>query len=104
VSIPAPSPPSAPRVFAFAPVRPNPFLGEARLLVSLDRDGPFVVRIYRPDGAAVRTLRFAERPAGTHAVSWDGRDDRGRPAAAGIYLLEVRFGSRTRVQKAVLLR
>ena len=49
-------------------------------------------------------MRFSSRPAGTHAFAWDGRDDRGRDAAAGIYLFELRFGSRTSVQKAVLLR
>jgi hypothetical protein len=104
VVLPPRSPPSAPRVFAFAPVRPNPFRANAALAVSLDQDGPFVVRIFRVDGAAVRTLRFPARPAGIHTITWDGRDDRGRAAAAGLYLFELRFGNRTRVQKAVLLR
>jgi immune inhibitor A len=99
------APAGAPRAFAFAPVRPNPFRATgAGLLVSLDRDGPFVVRIYRVDGAAVRTLRYPARPAGTHAITWDGRDETGRPAAAGLYFFELRFGARTSVQKAVLLR
>ena len=104
VSIPTPGPGQAPRVFALSRIHPNPFRPDANLAVSLDRDGPFMVRIYRPDGGVVRTLRFAARPAGTHAISWDGRDDRGRSAAAGIYLFELRFGARTHVQKAVLLR
>jgi hypothetical protein len=104
VVLPPRSPPSAPRVCAFAPVRPNPFRANAALAVSLDQDGPFVVRIFRVDGAAVRTLRFPARPAGSHTITWDGRDDRGRAAAAGLYLFELRFGNRTRVQKAVLLR
>lgn len=104
VSVPAPVPPTAPKVFALGRVHPNPFQPNANLAVSLDRDGPFMVRIYRPDGRLVRTLRFAARPAGTHPVTWDGRDDGGRAAAAGIYLFELRFGQRTRVQKAVLLR
>jgi immune inhibitor A len=104
VTVPALTPHQAPRVFALAPVRPNPFRPDAGLVVSLDRDGPFMVRIYSPDGRLVRTMRFASRPAGTHSVRWDGRDDQGRTAAAGIYLFELRFGSRTKVQKAVLLR
>lgn len=104
VLLPAAGPTLAPRVLALSRIRPNPFRPDANLAVSLDRDGPFVVRIYRPDGSVVRTLRFAARPAGTHAITWDGRDDRGRMSAAGIYLFELRFGARTRVQKAVLLR
>jgi hypothetical protein len=104
VSVPAPAPGQVPKVFAMGRIYPNPFRPEAGMAVSLDRDGPFMVRIYRPDGGLVRTLRFAARPAGTHAITWDGRDDRGRSAAAGIYLFVLRFGERTRVQKAVLLR
>src|SRR5206468_10880194 len=38
-------------------------------------------------------VRFAQRPselpAGDHRVSWDGRDDAGRSAPAGYYLLVV---------------
>ena len=104
VSIPAPAPPAAPKVFSLSRIRPNPFNPDARLVVSLDRDGPFVVRIVRPDGTLVRTMRFATRPASTYEVRWDGRDDQGRAAASGLYLFELRFDSRTRVQKAVLLR
>jgi len=104
VTVPALTPPAAPRVFALAPVRPNPFRPDAGLVVSLDHDGPFMVRIYRPDGRLVRTMSFPSKTAGTQTVHWDGRDDRGRAAAAGIYLFELRFGTRTRVQKAVLLR
>jgi len=104
VEVPARTPPTAPRVFALAPVRPNPFRPNATLSVSLDQDGPFVVRMYRADGSIVRTMRFASRPAGVHQISWDGRDDRGRAASAGLYFVELRFGNRTRVQKAVLLR
>lgn len=104
VSLPNTSPPMAPRVFALSAVHPNPFRPAAGMAVSLDRDGPFMVRIYRTDGRLVRTMRFPTRPAGTHPVTWDGRDDRGQHAAAGLYLFELRFDGRTRVQKAVLLR
>jgi len=104
VSLPNPSPPMAPRVLALSSIRPNPFHPSAGMAVSLDRDGPFMVRIYRTDGRLVRTMRFPTRPAGTHPATWDGRDDRGQQAAAGLYLFELRFGGRTRVQKAVLLR
>jgi hypothetical protein len=104
IALPSPAPSAPPRAFGFAPVRPNPFRPDATLSVSLDQDGPFVVRIYRADGGVVRTMRFAARPPGVHVITWDGHDDRGRAASAGLYFFELRFGNRTRVQKAVLLR
>lgn len=74
------------------------------MAVSLDRSGPFVVRVFAADGRLVRTLaRGAGRPSDL-LLTWDGTDGRGRPAGAGIYFFELRSGNRTRVQKAVLLR
>lgn len=94
----------APRALALSSVQPNPFRGQADLTVSLDRNGPFVVRVFTADGRLVRTLaRGAGRPSDLR-LTWDGTDGRGRPAGAGIYFFELRSGDRTRVQKAVLLR
>lgn len=95
---------AAPRPFALSAVRPNPFRAGASMAVSLDRSGPFVVRVFAADGRLVRTLaRGAGRPSDL-LLTWDGTDGRGRPAGAGIYFFELRSGNRTRVQKAVLLR
>lgn len=94
----------APRALALSSVRPNPIRGGAALTVSLDRSGPFVVRVFAADGRLIRTLaRGAGRPSDLR-LTWDGTDGRGRPAGAGIYFFELRSGNRTRVQKAVLLR
>ena len=94
----------APRALALSSVQPNPFRAQAALTVSLDRNGPFVVRVFTADGRLVRTLaRGAGRPSDLR-LTWDGTDGRGRPAGAGIYFFELRSGDRSRVQKAVLLR
>jgi flagellar basal-body rod modification protein FlgD len=41
-------------------------------------------------GRAVRRLETAHLPAGSHALAWDGRDDRGRALPAGSYYVRVR--------------
>jgi immune inhibitor A len=104
VPVTVPATPPAPRALALGPVRPNPFRSEATLSVFLDRDGPFVVRVFGADGRLVRTLERGAGPAAEVRLQWDGKDDRGRPAGAGIYFFELRSGNRTRTQKAVLLR
>lgn len=45
--------------------------------------------VYDTAGRVVRRLERGTRPAGARRVRWDGRDDRGRPVPAGLYL--VRF-------------
>ncbi len=104
VSLPAGPAPGTPRALALGPVRPNPFNPEATLPVSLDRDGPFTLRIYRVDGVLVRTLHDGAVPAGVYAFRWDGRNAAGKALPGGVYLIELRSGNRTRVEKAILLR
>ena len=95
---------SPPRALALSKVHPNPFRPNATFSVSLDRSGPFVVRVYRADGSLVRTLAQGEGSPAEIPFTWDGNDDRGRSAGSGLYFFELRSGGRTRVQKAVLLR
>ncbi|HYR68798.1 MAG TPA: FlgD immunoglobulin-like domain containing protein, partial [Candidatus Dormibacteraeota bacterium] len=97
-------PSGAPRVLAMGRIRPNPFRPNAQFSVSLDRDGPYVVRVFRADGSLVRTLADSRGREGTLPFTWDGTDDRGRPVGAGIYLFRLQAQGRVRVQKAVLLR
>jgi hypothetical protein len=92
-----------PRVLAISRVTPNPFGGRATFSVSLDRDGPYVVRVYRVDGSLVRTLADSYGHATTYPFKWDGTDDRGTPVGAGVYFFHLRSGNRVRVQRAVLI-
>ena len=104
VQVPEGGSPGAPRVFALGPVHPNPFSADASVTVSLDRGGSFMVRVFRADGRLVRTLAQGSVAPSELPLRWDGRDDHGRPAGAGLYFFQLRSGNRTRVQKAVLLR
>jgi len=54
-------------------------------------------------GRRVRTLTDERRPAGRQRVVWDGRDDWGHEAPAGVYLLRL-TGSGVATRKVVLLR
>ena len=102
VAIPTGAP--APRVLTLGPVRPNPFNPGAKVPVSLDRDGRFVLRVFGVNGALVRTLHDGPGAPGLYPYAWDGRDDRGAAVPGGVYLIELKSGGRTRVEKAVLLR
>ncbi len=102
VTVPAGS--QTPRVLSLGRIRPNPFNPEATLPVSLDRDGSFALRVYRVDGVLVRTLHDGPGTAGVYAFRWDGRDAAGKALPGGVYLIELTSASRTRVEKAILLR
>lgn len=66
---------------------PNPSHGTSRVAFSLPRAGRVMVEIVDLQGRRVRTLVDGERAAGSHAATWDGRDDAGRTAGAGVYFV-----------------
>jgi hypothetical protein len=47
------------------------------------------------DGRLVRTLLDREQPVGEYAVRWDGRNEFGNPAPAGIYFYRLMAGGKT---------
>jgi len=95
---------SAPLLFALERPRPNPTRGTAVIPFTLDRAAPTRVAIVDVSGRLVRTLASRAFPAGSHAVSWDGRDGAGREVASGIYFAVVRSGEREARTRIALLR
>lgn len=64
---------------------PNPFRGQAELRLYLRRPGPARLEVFGVDGRRIRLLAEERFDAGVTLLSWDGREDSGRPAPAGVY-------------------
>jgi hypothetical protein len=92
--------------FAHAPlaVAPNPSRGSARIQFRLGAAGPVDARIYGVDGRLVRSLHAGALAAGVRELVWDGRDEAGRPAPAGVYFVRVRTAAGTQSGRVVRLR
>ena len=56
---------------------------------SLAARGPVDVALYAVNGRRLRTLVRGVREAGEYSLTWDGRDDDGAPAPAGVYYLRM---------------
>ena len=54
--------------------------------------------------ARVRTLVNEQRAAGRHTETWDGRDDTGRSAAAGVYLYRFEAGQAVQTRTMTLVK
>jgi hypothetical protein len=83
---------------------PNPSLGTVRFACSVTRGAEARLTIFNTSGHAVRTLNIGT-PTG-HAITaiWDGKDDRHRDLAAGIYFARLQSGSKVRFQKIVMIK
>ena len=84
--------PDTPRVFRAAPPAPNPFNPSTTIAFELPAGQDVRLAIYGLDGRRVRSLLRTALPAGRHATRWDGRDDRGRTVASGMYLYRLEAG------------
>ena len=96
--------PDLPGAVVFAGAVPNPFNPAAELRFVLPREAAVSLRIYDVAGRLVRTLPGGLLPAGPHARTWDGRDDRGRGAASGAYVARLVVDGVPSVRAMTLLR
>jgi len=83
---------------------PNPANPQVTLTFVVPRAGHVVLDIVDVRGGHVRRLVADEMVAGPHALAWDGRDDRGRSAAAGTYLARLVLPGVTATRKIVIVR
>jgi FlgD Ig-like domain len=84
---------------------PNPFNPRTAVRFELRQPSEVRLRVYRIDGALVRTLAAGRFEAGSHRVVWDGRDDRRRDVGSGAYFLRLTVdGADLPARKVVLLR
>jgi hypothetical protein len=84
-------------------VTPNPFRGRARLALVLPRGGRAELAVYALDGRRVAVLASGSMAAGPHEVAWDGRDDAGRAAPAGLYFARLAVDGRVATGRLVRL-
>jgi len=108
----APDPPSPPLSFTtpapplqlLAPF-PSPAVGAVTLPYDLAADAVVTMRLYDSRGRWVRTLVGASpRSRGNRAETWDGRDDKGHDAPAGVYIVRLEVGGQHLERRFPLIR
>ncbi len=108
VSVAADAPGAGARVLALAPCEPNPLRTIGRVRFSLPEAAAGGERVsltvHGLDGARVRTLVDESLDAGEHEAAWDGRDDRGRPLAPGLYFTRLQWRGTGLTRKLTLTR
>jgi len=82
---------------------PNPFNPVLHARFTLERPGRVAAVVYDLQGRLVRTLLVGRRPAGDHALRWDGTVN-GLPGPAGVYLLRVETERSVLTRKVMLLK
>lgn len=93
-----------PAAFTLEQNFPNPFNPGTEIRFTLHGAGEPLVDIFDVRGRPVRSLHPGALRAGSYTIFWDGRDQQGRPAAAGPYFLRLQLGRYEAQRKMTLLR
>jgi hypothetical protein len=86
---------------------PNPFNPATTIRFELslaDAAAPVSLRVYDVRGQLVRTLLDDRLSPGLNEVSWDGRDDAGRPAPSGVYVYRLETGQQALAGRMLMLK
>ena len=83
---------------------PNPFNPTTSIKFSLPATEKVSLKVYDMMGRQVKTLVNSVMTAGTHEVTWDGKDNNGNSLASGTYMYILQAGNHKLVRKMTLLK
>jgi hypothetical protein len=83
---------------------PSPTSGRATVHFTLARTGFAELSVFDMNGRRVRTLEARTMAPGEHTAVWDGRTDRFRDAAPGVYVLALHTAEGIQTQRIALIR
>ena len=90
--------------FTILPAYPNPFNPSTTIKYGLDNDSKVTVAIYDIAGNLISTLVNTEQIQGWHSVIWNGTNQQGEQAPAGIYISRITSGNEVKTTKLMLLK
>ncbi|HEX9916175.1 MAG TPA: T9SS type A sorting domain-containing protein, partial [candidate division Zixibacteria bacterium] len=83
---------------------PNPFNPSTIIEYYLSKPCHVTLNIYNVLGQKVRTLKNEYQGIGKGAVSWEGKDDRGKDMPSGTYFYKLKAGDLTESRKMLLIK
>lgn len=95
---------SVPTTYALAQNYPNPFNPSTEISFGLPQASAVELAIYNVLGQNVRTLVNGKMEAGSHTVTWDGRDGSGSQVSSGVYFYRITANNYSATKKMLLLK
>ncbi len=93
-----------PQTFALGQNYPNPFNPTTTFYYDVPEASHIRIDVFNISGACVATLVNKTMLAGTHQVSWNGRNHNNNLASSGIYFYRLSSGNFNSTKKMVLLK
>ncbi len=85
-------------------IYPNPFNPETTISFNIPKPGKVNLSIYNIKGQLVKTLLDEETSTGSHSLVWNGKDERGKSVASGIYFSKIETDADIQTKKMLLMK
>jgi len=97
--------PTLPWAIQLAQNFPNPFNPSTTIGYDLAHPAAVQLTVFDVSGRVVRRLQTGKRQAaGSHQAVWNGRDERGRGVASGVYFYRLVAGGESSTRRMVLMK
>ncbi len=93
-----------PKTFELSQNYPNPFNPTTEIRFGLPKSSNVKLVVYDVMGRIVSTLVDQNLSAGSHRVTWNGRDQAGKVAASGVYFYHLQTDGFSSTKKMVLMK
>jgi len=95
---------SVPVRFSLGNNYPNPFNPITKISFDVPTTSRVALRIYDVRGNEIRTLVSGVMPFGSHTVTWNGADGRGRAVSSGVYFYRIEAEGFAATHKMMLVK
>jgi hypothetical protein len=96
--------PVAPADFELSQNYPNPFNPETNIAYNINKKADVSLVIYNMLGQKVRTLVNESKTAGSHNITWNGKNENGIQVPSGIYFYQLKTNAQTAMEKMVMVK
>jgi len=93
-----------PKEFALLQNYPNPFNPSTKIGFGLPKSEHVMITVFNTLGQNVRTLVDEQKGVGNYVVMWDGLNDEGKQAPAGVYLYRLQAGGFSATKQMMLIK
>jgi hypothetical protein len=83
---------------------PNPFNPQVTIAYTLKEQAEVRIAVFDIRGRRVREINPGLKQAGVHREIWQGKDDRGRKQASGVYFIRLHAGQYEQTHRVMLLK
>lgn len=96
--------PSLPKAFGLDQNYPNPFNPTTQVRFALPTNAHVRLTVFNVLGQEVKTLVDQDMAAGTHEVTWNGRNEDGGQVSSGIYFYRISADNFSATKKMMMLK